>query len=412
MACGKSELNIFDSVPTQVAITSSSFSDYHPISKVINTAEFVINTSSYLDLNDSILVAKLCVKNKDGTALVKDANCCLVNNALSSIIKDVSVCVNGVQIENTNTLYPYKSLFNILLNYDADSSNSQFDACGFYKTDNINDIHANNKEMVAKSKSISLAGPLFLDLFMQSKYIIPNTELRIKLTLSSNEFVVKSPDAKLKLRYELDDLVLYVRSVNVHPSVEKAHMDGLKLNNAIYPLQKTELKYFNIANGSTSFSIENIFSGRIPKFVCFAMVKSSAQNGSFKENPFNFKHNNVNFIGLYRNGIAVNKEMTPDFENNLIAREYMSLLQACNIYAKNISNSISFEEFQKDGYVIFAYNLTPDLESSSVCKQTNMLGNLRLDLRFAKALTESINLIFMGVFDGELQITKTGDVFI
>ena len=412
MACGKSELNIFDSIPTQVAINSATFTDYHNISKVINIAEFVINTSSYLDLNDTLLCVKLRVKNKDDTILAATSQCSLVNNALSSILKDVSVYLNGVQIENSNTLYPYKAMFNIMLNYDADNVNSQFEASGYYKFNKASVVDNDSKDLISKSKVVQLAGPLFLDLFMQTKYILPNTELRLKFTLSSNDFVVKAADTKLKLKYEIEDIVLYVRSATVHPSIEKAHLDGLKTHNAIYPIQKTEMKYYNIANGSTSFSIENIFSGKIPKFLCFGMVSSIAQNGTINKNPFKFSHNNVNFIGLYRNGITVNKEFTPDFENKLVAREYMSLLEACNIYGRNISNSISYVEYANDGNVLFAYNLAPDLESSSICKQMNMLGNLRLDLRFAQALTESINLIFMGIFDGEIQITRAGDVFI
>ena len=39
-------------------------------------------------------------------------------------------------------------------------------------------------------------------------------------------------------------------------------------------------------------------------------------------------------------------------------------------------------------------------------------GNLRLELNFEKALTETVNVIVMGIYDGKIDITKLRNVIL
>ena len=54
---------------------------------------------------------------------------------------------------------------------------------------------------------------------------------------------------------------------------------------------------------------------------------------------------------------------------------------------------------------MFAFNLTPDLEMAGHAQEEKE-GNLRLELRFSTALTQSINVIIMGVMDGKVVFDK------
>ena len=62
------------------------------------------------------------------------------------------------------------------------------------------------------------------------------------------------------------------------------------------------------------------------------------------------------------------------------------------------------DAFANGGYTFFTFNLTPDFDYSQ--RQMPRDGHIRLEVKFAKALEKSINVIVYGIFDAQLQITK------
>ena len=79
-------------------------------------------------------------------------------------------------------------------------------------------------------------------------------------------------------------------------------------------------------------------------------------------------------------------------------------MQNLNLFARNQTNSISLDEYQKGGYNLFAFNLAPDLAYEA--PQPLQIGNIRLDIRFSVALEKSINIVLLGLFDDEVQINE------
>ena len=80
------------------------------------------------------------------------------------------------------------------------------------------------------------------------------------------------------------------------------------------------------------------------------------------------------------------------------------------MYNTNQSNGIQLGEFL-DGKTLFVFNLTTDLNASGTCGQPYQTANMRLEMKFGKALTEAINVIIMGIRDGRIDITKDRRVF-
>jgi hypothetical protein len=254
-------------------------------------------------------------------------------------------------------------------------------------------------------------GPLFLDMMGQSRYLLPKVTMNIRLTRKSDQFALmffkaaNQGDVSIKIH----EATLYVRHVQVNPAVQIGHEIGLKTQNAHYPLQKTVMRHHNIPAGSSSISLENLFQGKIPKFLTFGLVDGKAFAGDYTKNPFNFQHFNVNRLALYANGVALPyKEFHPDFENGNCVREFLALYQSMEMFGKNQSFEITYEEFQKGGYNLFCFNLTPDLSMNS--GQQQKIGNLRLEMGFAKPLVDAINIVIYAIFDSEIQITKAGEV--
>jgi hypothetical protein len=141
------------------------------------------------------------------------------------------------------------------------------------------------------------------------------------------------------------------------------------------------------------------------------MVENDAFNGNLKKNPFNFQHFDLNFLALYRDGEATPyRPFQPDFANGQCMLDYMSLFQSLELWNRDETVPITFEEF-KGGYTLYTFNLAPDLALTGH-EQPYRDGNLRLEFKFAKSLPKTINVVLMAVFDGRIEITKSRDVLL
>ena len=260
-------------------------------------------------------------------------------------------------------------------------------------------------------KSKEFIGPLHLDLFGQSKYLLPGVDVRIKLTRSKSNFQLLTDATEKGVKTVIEEAVLYVRRVKVTPSVLLGHQIGLKENNAIYTIQQSDLQTYTISQGSKSHIQDNLFRGVLPKMLFVALVGNDAFNGNMTKDPLTFDHFNINYLALFREGesIPYSQPLQPDFEGGFIARAYMQMIQSLEMFNVNQNNGITMDQF-KGGKTVFAFNLTPDLCASGPCGQSYKTGNLRLEMKFAKALAAAINVIVFAIRDGKIEITKDRQV--
>ncbi|MCP4460779.1 MAG: hypothetical protein GY816_22570, partial [Cytophagales bacterium] len=141
------------------------------------------------------------------------------------------------------------------------------------------------------------------------------------------------------------------------------------------------------------------------------LVDNKACNGDFKKNPFHFQHYDVEFISLLKNGQSLpSTPLELNFANGKYMRDYMNMIQGLELYCKDESNGITPYDFA-NGSTFFIFNLTPDLNYGGACGQKFEQTNLRLDMKFAKALPNSINVILFSIYDGQIEITKAGSIF-
>ncbi|GFY76836.1 uncharacterized protein TNIN_16681 [Trichonephila inaurata madagascariensis] len=83
---------------------------------------------------------------------------------------------------------------------------------------------------------------------------------------------------------------------------------------------------YSIPKGSMSFIQDNIFSGQMPKKLFVGCVDNEAFHGAFSKSPYEFKHFNLNFIGVYVNGQSVPHNLLElDFSKDQYIRAYQTL---------------------------------------------------------------------------------------
>ena len=140
------------------------------------------------------------------------------------------------------------------------------------------------------------------------------------------------------------DAYLKIHKGKLCPGVSVAHEIALKKGLATYPVRCVECKSFIISAGNPSLRKDNIFNRLVPRSLVFGLVESTAFNGAYKKNPYNFQHFNVSSIG-----ITVNEEDMP-----------CTLFSGTGKMYFNTGNDISQEDFPR-GYALYAFDLTPDM---------------------------------------------------
>ena len=129
------------------------------------------------------------------------------------------------------------------------------------------------------------------------------------------------------------------------------------------------------------------------------VVKNDAYNGVITKSSFNFKHNSINFMTIYHDGVQISfKPLQPDFANDRFVRSYVRLFTQTGQYYRDTGNAISREQY-KDGCALFAFDLTPQMDSSEVGFELIKHGNIRLEIHFATATARTLTVIVFAAHD-------------
>ena len=372
-------------------------------------------------MSKSVFELKLKIVNADGSAIKVDAtrdDVALVNNALHSVFSDVHVFINDKPTEGLgDTMYPYKSYIFNLFKYSRDAQIQQLFAEGFFRDDYRNmDTVANTsftirKAWTAAGASKKFFGKLNCALFNQDKLLIPGVDLMVKLERAKDAFAIFNTNAALKPKVVIVEAILHLLTIKVNPGIFELHARVLAEGKpVIYNVNKTVIVTFPIRMGDKEFEKEDLFYGKVPKYLLMAMVSNTAFHGDYACNPFNFKNYNLISLMLTRDGERVPFEMfKPDFKNGNTLREYMSLFQSNNLLGKNAVLPITYDEF-KTGFTNFQWNLSDDGKGMNSAPMQR--ANLKINFEFADALTEAIVVILYAIFDSTIEVYGNDQVIV
>lgn len=422
MDCKTSSLCIFDKPGILTDIHHSYTVDYYPVSSVTSTApiEFCIpgNSEDYIDVNDIKLYVKIKVTKADGSDIDQTKDVVgLTNLPISSLFQDVLLMIADNQIEGGDMSYPLRAYFRTLFQFEPDAQKAQMEAFGWYKDeagkfdDKTNKGFVKRQKLVGNSNVIEFLGPLYLDFFNQDRFLISQTDIRIKLIPSKPEYALMAfPTAATDFRINFESVVLYVDRVELNPSVINGHAMGLKTDNARYFINHSELLNYTIPAGQKSYTKDRLFPDLAPKMIMIAMTENDAFNGTYSKNPFRFQHFNLNKLALYREGRSIpGQPFQPDFAKSIYLRDYIHTMRGFDYYNSDQTNGLTPAEWAND-FTVYAFDMTADKDVSTSCLQSNLARNLRLELNFSKNLTQTINVLIYAITDSQVEITQLRDV--
>ena len=422
--CTLAELDLFSAPMTQLSIEEKKYQECQPLSALSDNSpiEFFIpgDGEKYLDLYYTMLHLRVKITERDGTDIPPDAAVALINYPLNTIFSQCDVMLGDRLISQSSATHPYRAMIETLLNYSEDTLKSQFSAGLFYKDsagsmDSIVMTNGPNRGVgqravfTAESNEVDLLGPLQGDIFFSEKLLLNSVDLRIKLIRHSDSFCLmgaRASDFVLKITAAS----LFVKKVTVSPAVRLGHAAALMKGNALYPLSRVSVKTYSIPENSRICNLENLFLGAIPKYVVLGMVHHDAFTGRRDLSPFNFKHNDLEYLALCQDGRQVPaKAFQPQFDRGNSVREFYNMFTATGRYLKDLPLSIDRRDFN-DGYSLFAFNLEPTEDSDALSPISN--GNLRMEMRFRVPLPHTTTLIVYACYNSILEINAKRQVLV
>jgi hypothetical protein len=424
--CVKSELDIFAIPPTQTSIESGSWVEFNPVATIADGTpiEFMVTGSGqdYIDLANTQVYVKAQLVQGNNAPIDHNHHVGPVNLFLQSLFTEVDVKLNDTTVSSTNNTYAYRSYLETLLSYGPAAKNSQLTSALYYKDvagsmDETNPHDANGTNNGLKKRHaffedgavVDMIGMLHSDLFFQDKYLPSDVNLKIRLVRNKDSFCLMSSVANPTFKVKIHDCKLLVRKVKLSPTVFVAHAKALEQGNAKYPVRKVTCKTYTIPRGHLDSVQENLFSGQLPTRIVIGLVDNDAFNGNYAKNPFNFKHFDLNEMKIFLDGQQqyINS-IQPNYANNQFITAYMSLFSGTGKQQKDEGNDIERSEYSR-GYTLYAFDLTPDLAEEGHFNLARD-GSVRVNLKFANALPNTVNVIVYAEFENVIEIDRNKNV--
>ena len=256
---------------------------------------------------------------------------------------------------------------------------------------------------------IDMVGPIYAVVFQMPRYLLNEVDVHVKLFQNKNSFRLLSSVANKQYKVVISEVMLKAAMIGIHADILKSHARALEDTPALYPLLKTEVKTFAVGKGLYNVNLDDIYQGKIPNRLILVIVSADAYAGDLTKNPFNFKHYNFEFICLYANGQSVpSKALQPKFASNNYVEAFQTLLTGMAWDGKDAGLQCSRFDYAK-GYTLVVFDLSSEVTDAAI-QAIRKQGNLQLEIRFASALPEAINVILYASFPGEIKIDQARSI--
>ena len=346
------------------------------------------------------------IVKSDGTKLTSSDDVSTTNGWLNSLFSNLEISINGVLIPSKNN-YSYLAYLLSHLTYSADLKKSELQSTNYFIDDDPADLSETNKSFQSRAKTVlaskeaELYGPLFHDLFLQDRAILPGLDIKISLQRTKPEFNLLTTTKDLRLKLIIDECSLHVKLLTVRSDVLSLHSALLaKGQTAKYPHIYNIVKTFAIPSSTQNIINETLFSQtNIPHRIVLGFVTSASYLGSLETNPFNFgKHGLTSITVTADSDLTGSNTLSLNFTAHKYMQAYASLLDGLNV---NFSKSLGITPNAfVSGNAFYCFQLSP----------FDCVSGVRIHVNFEKALTESLTCIVLAQSHATLLIDKDNNI--
>ena len=342
-----------------------------------------------------------------------------MNNWLHSLFSQVDVYINDTLVTLSSNTYPFRAYIETLLSYGAEAKKTQRTSQMWYK-DTAGHIDATlencgnaglaeRRKYIAESRVVEMMGRLYVDLFLQDKFLLNGVSVKIRLVRSKDTFSMMADGVNPDFKAHIVDAIMFACKAVLSQTVQMAHIKALENGTAKYPLRPVDCKVYTIPQCAMSQPMRTASSGRYRSDSSCGVSTTMPTMAITLKKTFHAKNNGINFLAVYVDGRQVPaKPLQPNFETGHCVRSYVNMYSATGKQAQDEGSELTRHDFG-NGYTFFGFDLTPDACDGG-CFHLVRKGNLRIKIPFASALTQTVNVIVYGEFEAVLEIDKGRNV--
>jgi hypothetical protein len=274
-----------------------------------------------------------------------------------------------------------------LIFWDTEDANS--------RDTSTNKGYAVRHKLITRDEYTACNGRLALNIWTQNKYLLPNCGLRFSLRFQKPEnFLIANAEDKYTI--EIKDFKFICNRLEIAPKLVTMHNNALATKPAIYNYSRYEIKCIQIPSNIDTVFNQTIHSGGpLPHTVLVTLADPEQMTGNIQKNPYNFTRKGLQSITISQDSELQIKKCFDDLHvtTRLAYKEFVEYLLRVK------GRPISEPEFNA-GYFILCF----DMANVQFADQAHpsLMGSMKLDAKFDSALTNTVNLIVVSIFDGEI----------
>jgi len=320
----------------------------------------------------------------------------------SCLFRQVDLYLNTTLVSTSSNNYPYRAYFETLLSFPST-----------VKKDMLTALEHIDGVQLAESKrgsvSLECLTRIYLDMFSQSKMLIPGVSLHLRLCRNSDDFIFHIPTTgSSNYQIELEEACLYIEHVTPNPSIALEHERRLARETCVYPISRSVVRAYHIPSGLQGQTFNNCFNGILPRRIIVGLVDATDYNGNGKSSPFAFKNFSLSQIYLQVNGRSLpTQPYEPNFTKNSYRRSYLGLLET--VLGESLDDKalgISINDY-KTSKALYGFTIS-HANDIAVPQKTN--GNINLCIKFSSALTTNVTAIVFAEFENKIEIDSARNV--
>lgn len=360
----------------------------------------------FIDLSSLTLELMVELTGPDGiTALADIKNASIVNGLSQTMFKAVTVYLNE-QVVETNSLFSYLSYVKLMTTLSECKAERFKELTYFYNdvfpekydVDYFKNASEDLKSRFVKLKTegVNCCFKLLLDITTLSEYLLDGIDIRLRLELNSDPWVINSIESGYKFNIKLARM--WIDRITPFASGLEAINRALAEQNTpvTYTFDKTLHKTFILGNGQQRLSIDQPWGSIIPDKLFIMMMDMEAISGAYTLNPLYFDHCDLSNVYITRDGTNL-FNITCKFPNKCSKLYY----ETQNTVGFNACNTLTYNSFIK-GRTLLAFRLTPEELRDTLPIEAS--GNLRITLEFAVPAKSNKVIILFGITTGVLRI--------
>ena len=365
------------------------------------------------------------IKKRNGDDIDADDAVGPVNLLAQALFGQADVYLNEQPVSKNNGQYAQRAYISTVVGtsseakqswleselYYEDTPGDSFDTYTVMPTINIGFI--NRHAYSSESKKIDMVFRPHVDMFMQSRPIPPNVDLKLRFARNSAEYFLMG-DGTADFIFKILSASLYMRVVRLNTTVMLSHKESLLHNGKmVYPIRRVQMVTFTLPLQVLNHVRPNVVQGQLPNRIIMCMTTNKAFSGDYKHSPFRYRPFGLKKVCLNVNGKShPSRPYVLNFDSaSKQGLEYARCFKALTtVQGPNYvqgGNGIKRAMFE-DGFTMFAFPITEEYsnETMSLVRE----GTIQLEMEFSKPLTEAVNVILHVEYENVVTIGKHGDV--